>query len=116
MSSRKLWIIIFSVVYFFQPFSTFAANLERDPTRPRNQPSAVNKKERNSAFSVTAIFSKGDRFLAIVNQESVSIGDEVDGWLVTDIQKDYVQLKLKGTDEQSSAIKFRVSERVNVKS
>lgn len=115
MSSKKLSMVLSLFVFFFQPFDIFAANLERDPTRPNNQLNVVAKKTEKSPFSVTAILSKGNRFLAIVNRQSVSVGDEVDGWLVTDIQKDYVQMRLKDSSEQGSSIKFRVSERVNVK-
>jgi hypothetical protein len=59
--------------------------------------------------------SKGGTSVAIVNQRTLAVGDEMDGWLVTDIQKDYVQMRLINANENGSEIKFRVSERVNVK-
>ncbi len=66
----------------------------RDPTRPY-KPAAVRKAIQPS-FVVNAIFVSSRRQVAVVNGQRVTVGDRIDGAVVTDIEKHQITLEMDG--------------------
>ena len=74
--------------------SAATAQEMRDPTRPYKP--AVVKKAFKPSFVVNAIFVSSRRQVAVINGQRVSVGDDIDGATVTDIQKHQITLEMDG--------------------
>lgn len=70
----------------------------KDPTRPKNYLQNTLQLAATKgviSFELSAIFTNPTTRYAVINEESLKIGDELDGYRITRITKDSVTLKGK---------------------
>lgn len=114
--SYKVISLFIGLLFSIQPLSTYAANLDKDPTKPAayNTSASVKQAEGQSPFVVSAVLKKGQTLMAVVNNKPVSKGSEIAGWTVVEITQQHVAMKLNEI-ANSQVIEFKVSEQINVK-
>jgi hypothetical protein len=86
---NKIIILFMSVGL---PAIAFSAQLV-DPTRPPSSMTAADAEQHATGpLTLFAIFSYSGRALAIINQQTVTVGDEIGDFSVTSIHENTVEL------------------------
>jgi len=97
-AQRQAVIRVLSTIVTCGLFVTQSVNAQLDdPTLPPNIPSIVaGKVEQEAGWKLSSVLVSSQRNIAIINGQSVQVGDELAGARIQSINENIVKLKYRG--------------------